>query len=137
VFGAGCSGPSGVPALGAQAGSLPRLGQTLTLRLTNIPASPFNVPFGILSTEASAWNGNSLPVSLDPYGFTGCQAWIAPQVSYVLVNNNGTASWGIPVPIMPRLVGLDVYMQGAVLVPSWNPGGLVFSNAGHGVIGTY
>jgi hypothetical protein len=33
------------------------------------------------------------------------------------------------------VLGVDLYFQGGVLVPGWNPGGFVFTNAGHAVVG--
>jgi hypothetical protein len=135
-FGQGCAGPVGTPALSAGPGSLPRIGTTFVARLDNLPASPLNVPIGVLGYDATAWNGSPLPLSLDPLGFTGCQAWIAPSLSVSLVNANGSANWNIGVPFAVPLVGVNFYLQGGVLAPGWNPGGMVFSNAGHGVIGT-
>jgi hypothetical protein len=52
-----------------------------------------------------------------------------------LANASGTASWDIATPLDVDLVGTDFFLQGCVLVPGWNPGGMVFSNAGHGVVG--
>jgi hypothetical protein len=134
-FGQGCAGPTGTPTLDAAAGSLPTLGGNLVLTLGNLPSSPFNIPFGVLSTNNTNWNGQPLPMDLSSLGYPGCQAWIAPQVAFALSNNGGAASWMIPIPFQPTLVGLDFYVQGAVLVPGWNPGSMVFSNAGHAQIG--
>ncbi|MCB9876299.1 MAG: hypothetical protein H6835_01745 [Planctomycetes bacterium] len=35
----------------------------------------------------------------------------------------------------PQFLGFEFYLQGGVLVLGYNPGGLVFSNALHGVVG--
>lgn len=134
-FGQGCPGPSGVPTLAAATGSLPHLGTTFTAQLQNLPPSPINLPFGVISLEATTWNGTPLPVSLDPFGFTGCQAWIAPEIGMALANNAGAATWSLAVPLDLDLIGVGFYLQGAVLAPGWNPGGIVFSNAGSGVVG--
>jgi hypothetical protein len=135
-FGSGCSGPSGVPDLNALGASVPRIGGTFQTRLSNLPSSPFNLPFIVLGFDATTWNNVPLPISLDPLGFTGCQAWIAPEYSTALANVNGVADWSIAVPLDLDLLGAAFFLQGAVMAPTWNPGGIVFSNAGHAVIGT-
>jgi len=135
LFGQGCTGPAGVPSLAAVGSALPRLGATFVVRLASLPTSPFNLPFGVIGYDATSWNGMPLPVALDPFGFTGCQAWIAPANSVTLNNGAGVADWNIFVPLDLDLLGADFYLQGAVLVPGFNPGGVVFSNAGHGVVG--
>lgn len=136
-FGVGCSGTGhGVPSLASTAGSLPRIGTTLSLELTNIPGGLLNLPIGVFGFRADTWNGTPLPVSLDPYGFVGCQAWIAPAFSQTLVNQGGTANWSIPIPFASSYLGQDFYVQGAVYAPGANPGGFLFSNAGHAVVGT-
>jgi hypothetical protein len=135
-FGQGCAGPAGVPDLAAQPGSLPAVGRTFTALLTNLPASPLDLPFAFLGYDNASWNGQPLPLALDPLGFTGCQAWIAPALDFTLTNVAGTATLAFAVPLDLDLVGVHFYLQGAVLAPGANPGGIVLSNAGHAVIGT-
>lgn len=135
-YGAGCAGPNGVPQLSPVAGSLPRIGATLQLRLSNLPPSFFNVPLGFLGFDAATWGGLPLPLSLTPFGFNGCAALLAPIRSDGLTNTGGTADWNVWLPMTAFALGMDVYFQGAVLVPGWNPGGFVFSNGGHAVIGS-
>jgi hypothetical protein len=135
-FGSGCAGPAGVPSLSAVAGSLPRIGTTLQLRLTNLPPSFLNVPLGFLGFDATTWSGVPLPLSLTPLGFTGCEALLAPVRADGLTNMSGVANWNVVLPMSAFAIGVDVFFQGAVLVPGWNPGGLVFSNGGHAVVGT-
>ena len=79
-------------------------------------------------------SGVPLPVSLAPLGFPGCQAWIAPAAGAALAYS-GSASWAVPIPMNAFVLGVDLYFQGGVLVPGWNPGGFVFTNAGHAVVG--
>jgi hypothetical protein len=136
TYGAGCAGPNGVPQLTNVAGSLPRIGSTLQLRLSNLPPSFLNVPLGFLGFDASSWNGIPLPLSLAPLGFPGCEALLAPIRSDGLTNVNGVADWNVALPMNALALGLSVRFQGAVLVPGWNPGGLVFSNGGHAVLGS-
>lgn len=136
TYGTGCAGPAGVPALSNVAGSLPRIGSTLQLRLTNLPPSFVNVPIGFLGFDATSWFGVPLPVSLTPLGFPGCDALLAPIRSDGLTNVSGVANWPIALPMNALALGTDIYFQGAVLVPGWNPGGFVFSNGGHAVVGS-
>ena len=56
-------------------------------------------------------------------------------VSLPLVNMGGTATWSIPVPRDPILVGLPFYVQGVVIDFGVNPGNAITTNAGEGVIG--
>lgn len=134
-FGAGCSGPAGIPQLAAVGGSLPRLGTTLQLQITNLPTSLFSFAFGIVGLDATNWNAQPLPVSLAPLGMPGCEAWIAPAYSEALNNVAGAATWNIVVPMNVFFAGVDLYFQGGVLTPGWNAAGAIVSNAGHARIG--
>lgn len=136
-YGAGCAGPNGTPDLAAVGGSTPKIGTTLSLELSNLPPSPFNIPLGFVGFENTQWGGVPLPAPLDAFGFTGCQAWLAPVDSATLVNSLGTASWDLAIPFLPSVVGADLFFQAAVLTVGWNPGGFVFSNAGHAIVGNY
>jgi Galactose oxidase, central domain len=133
-FGAGCLGPNGVPTLSVQSG-LPRLGSTLTMQLGNLPTSPLNLPIGWLGYSNTAWNGVPLPLSLDPLGFTGCTALIAPEQAFAFSNVAGAATWSIWIPFLPAFAGLQFYLQGGVLALGFNPGGIVFTRALAGVVG--
>ncbi|MBK8096997.1 MAG: hypothetical protein IPK26_07815 [Planctomycetes bacterium] len=135
TYGQGCAGPAGTPALAASAGSLPRLGSTLNVALTNLPVGAFHIPFGALGFDNTTWHGNPLPVSLTPLGFPGCSLWVQPEFSVGLSNTNGVAAWLLPIPVDLDLLGVSLHQQAAVMVPGFNAGGLVFSNAGHGVVG--
>lgn len=136
TFGSGCPGPAGVPTLTNQAGSLPRIGSTLHLHLANLPASLSNLPIGFLGFDATSWGGIPLPLSLTPFGFPGCEALLAPARTDGLVNVAGSADWAIALPMNALALGFEFYVQGAVLAPGWSVGGLVFSNAGHAVVGS-
>jgi hypothetical protein len=136
-YGAGCVGPNGTPLLTNVAGSLPRIGSTLQLRLSNLPPSFLNVPLGFLGFDASSWGGIPLPLSLTPLGLPGCDALLAPIRSDGLTNTGGIADWNVWLPMTAFALGVDIYFQGAVLVPGWNPGGFVFSNGGHAVVGSH
>jgi hypothetical protein len=126
-YGTGCAGPTGVPLLAPVGNSVPRLGGTLQLTLSGMPTGLFNVPLGWIGFDATQWNGIPLPLPLGPLGFPNCKALLAPAASFTLVNNSGVADWMIPIPFLPAFAGLELFAQGAVVVPGFNPGGLVFS----------
>jgi len=135
TYGSGCAGPAGVPNLQAVAGSRPVLGQQFHVQLSGLPQSQYNPAFGLIGFEARSWNGNPLPASLDAFGLVGCKAWIAPAITVPCVNQNGVAPWNSDIPLDLDLLGVGLFMQGAVLVPGWNPASFVLSNAGDGLIG--
>jgi hypothetical protein len=135
TFGQGCSGPAGTPALAATSGSLPRLGTTFGIEISNLPSTPLNLPFGLIGSTNASWNGQPLPLDLAGIGMPGCSALIAPEVGYTLSNQGGIASWGVLIPFAPPLLGTSFFVQGAVLAPGANPGGMLVTNAGHGVVG--
>lgn len=135
-FGVGCAGPNGVPQLDIAVGSTPRIGATLQLALSNLPQLIFNPAFGLLGFNATSWNGQPLPVSLAAFGMPGCQAWVEPTVTHVLPTLMGTAAWHLVLPMNQNFVGLEFFVQGAVLAPGSNAAGVVVSNAGHVRVGT-
>ena len=96
---------------------------------------PLNLAFGWLGYDDTQWNGVPLPASLDPIGFTGCEALLEPSGFYNLANNNGVASWSLDVPFLPVFIGQEFYLQAGVLVLGFNPGGMVFSGGLAGRIG--
>ncbi len=106
------------------------------MQLTQLPASPFNLPVGVIGFDDQTWLGQPLPLLLDSFGFTSCQAWLAPETFTALSNLGGTATWTIAVPLDLDLAGLSFYVQATVNAPTANPGAFVFTNAGHGVVGT-
>lgn len=135
-YGVGCAGPSGIPLLEPQAGSVPRLGGTLNMQLSGLPTGLLNVPVGWIGFDATTWSGLPLPLALDSLGFPGCQALLAPSQTYALTNVGGTAAWSIAIPFLPSFAGLQFYAQAGVTVLGFNPGGLVFSRALHATVGS-
>lgn len=134
-YGNGCAGPAGVPSLQASGTSVPRLGHELVLTLGNLPPSPLNLPFGVLGLSDTTWNGQPLPMALDPFGFPGCVALLAPSPPTVLGNIGGTATWTLAVPPAAELLGFTFFAQAGVSVPGFNVGGVVFSNGVRCVVG--
>ncbi|MCB9884645.1 MAG: hypothetical protein H6838_04085 [Planctomycetes bacterium] len=134
AFGVGCAGPSGVPQLAAI--NSPTFGATFSLQFSNVPPGPLSMVFGWVGFDDTTWNGNPLPAPLGPL-FPGCTAYIAPLVSYSLgIGVNGMRSWQMPIPFMPMLSGLSIYLQGGVYAPNFNPGQAIFTNALAGTLGS-
>ena len=60
---------------------------------------------------------------------------VGPDISVSPTNTAGQATWSVPLPADPGLVGLAFYNQGVVLDPGTNPLGAVVSNGGAGRVG--
>jgi hypothetical protein len=127
TFGTGCAGSAGTPQLAAAPYSLPWLGDTFTMRLTNLPAQPAAMFFGVSKTS---WGAFSLPLALGPFGMPGCTLYVSVDLVVGLSVTSGVATLALPVPNLPSLVGLSLYAQGVVVSPATNSVGLVVSNAG-------
>ncbi|MCC7062487.1 MAG: hypothetical protein IT456_06755 [Planctomycetes bacterium] len=112
TFGAGCVGTRGIPSLSVVPGSTGVLGQTLHLQLGNVPAF-FSTSFGVLGFNRTTFLGQPLPYSLAPFGLTGCQTWTSSDSSYPmsLPNPLGFASWDLPLPNVPYLLGFELNLQ--------------------------
>ncbi|MEQ1632803.1 MAG: hypothetical protein ABL997_10550, partial [Planctomycetota bacterium] len=130
TFGAGCAGSRGIPTLAAQTGSVPRVGQTFSLQIGNLP---FNgLPFLFLGFSNTDFGGTPLPFSLAGLGAPGCNVLMSGDQSYLLPNLLGTSVWSITVPNLP---GVQFYNQVFVFDPPANAFGVTASNAGQGVVG--
>ena len=135
VFGNGCSGSVGTPELAIASGHLPLIGETFNIQLSGMPTSVVNVPFGVLGFSKTQWGGIPLPYDLSNLGFWNCTQFVSLDFSIGLVNNGGVATWAIPVPNNPNLIGLTFYVQGVVIDFGVNPGNAIVTNAAEGVIG--
>lgn len=135
IFGTGCSGTVGVPSLEAVSGQLPWIDQTFTVELCGIPTGVASVPFGVLGLSKTASGQFSLPLDLSPFGIWNCTQYVSLDFVTTIGNNGGTATWDIPIPFNPHLIGLPFYVQGAVLDFGVNPAHIIVTNAGEGVIG--
>ena len=130
TFGSGCPGAGGVPDLTADGISLPWLGNAFTAKLSHLGSLPQqNLPLVLLGDSKSIWGSLGLPFDMGPMGMPGCTLYTNPLVLIPLQNVAGTATWTLPLPLVPSLAGLSVYAQGGVTSPGTNPLGLVMSNA--------
>ena len=131
LFGAGCPGALGVPTLAAAAGSLPKLGATLTVDVGGLPV---NVGLMLTGLSNTLFAGSiPLPLPLASSGFPGCDLLVDPLVTTTLVGAGNTASWALPVPPQMTLIGFTLYNQAASL--DTGTAFLSFSNGGRARIG--
>ena len=134
TFGTGCPGSVGVASLDAAPGQVPWIGQTFEIELSGMPTSIANVPYTRLGLSKTEWGQLALHLELSPFGLFNCFLYVSPDASSTLVNNAGTATWQIDIPLNPYLIGLTFYVQGAV-VDFGAAGFIIVTNAGEGVIG--
>ncbi|MEM7201654.1 MAG: hypothetical protein AAF628_15405 [Planctomycetota bacterium] len=132
-FGNGCAGSAGTPSLVGAAGSLPWLGQTLSLQLTSVLAGqPAAVWVGGSRTQ---WQGLTLPLELRAAGMPGCELLASPEVPVAVGTAGGTATLTVPLCVCASALGLSVFGQAAVADPGANPAGVVISNGIEAQIG--
>ncbi|MEM7203089.1 MAG: hypothetical protein AAF628_22705 [Planctomycetota bacterium] len=134
-LGVGCAGSAGVPTLDADPGFLPITGREINFSIG--PLAPGTAAAGVMGTSALSWGPIPLPASLDPIGATGCSLYTSIEVTIPLVIVGDTARWNLVIPQLAVLVGADLYHQGFVIGDPINPAGIVTSNYGRSVIGTY
>ncbi|MCA8957689.1 MAG: hypothetical protein KDC87_16560 [Planctomycetes bacterium] len=130
AFGSGCAGTAGTPTL---SGTLPWLGETLTVTVQNLPAG--KPTFLYLSLSNTSWGSIPLPLDLSFLGAPGCNLRVAPLFQFPIGNTNGTATWVVPLPTTTSLAGLPFYNQAYAADPTANAAGLVVSNGGAGKAG--
>jgi hypothetical protein len=134
IFGSGCSGSAGVPALAPRAGSRPWLGDTLHLVCTGLPAS--GAAAALLGLSNRSWSGVPLPLDLAPLGMPGCSLLVSADVFLLLANAGGIAALDMPVPNSPPLVGTAIYVQALSFDPTANAFGVTASNGVRALIGS-
>ncbi len=130
TFGPGCPGSLGTAQLLAAAP--PRLGQTLIVNVTNVPAQ-----LGLMLTGESntVFGGSPLPLEVTTLGMTGCLLRVSPDVLDAVFTFGPTASWSVAIPSQPNLLGYRLYQQAFVFDPGLNPFGGSLSDAAELQIG--
>lgn len=130
TFGNGCAGSRGVPVIGAQGTSLPRIGTTFHLHVGNLP---IQAPvFLFLGFSNTTYGATPLPFSLQPFGAPGCSLLSSGDNLYLLTNVLGTSVWDIPIP---NVLGTVFYNQAFAFDPAANTLGVAVSNGGEGTVG--
>ena len=104
-------------------GTVPRIGEVLSLTTTSLPAATTGV-LQVLSTTAIRPG-----LDLTAAGMPGCFQYVDLSVVHFLGVVGSSASFSILVPYEPTLMGLEVHAQSAALAPGVNAAGIVSSNA--------
>jgi len=131
-FGPGCPSTLGtVPA--NEVVNLPRIGQTLSVDITDCPAGVAFFIFG-LSNSSSVFG--PLPLDLTVFGAPGCAGRVAPLANSLLLGvPGGTVAFNLGIPNDPSLVCVQFYTQSLVLDSGANTLGAVMSDAAAGIVG--
>lgn len=123
--GSSCFGTRGFVANSAL--TTPRVGQTLTTQLTNMPLSIGLFWFGVTRYAP--------PVAGAAFGAPGCQLYASLDLSSLVIGANNTATYSIFIPNDPAFVGQMMYAQGGAFDPTLNALGLSSSDGAAFVIG--
>ncbi len=129
-FGAGCNGSLGTP--GNVATSQPRLGQTATVSLTNLPQSAVFFMVGFSKTNSSF---GPLPVDLTPFGAPGCSGRVSPDAVVLLVGSANTATFNLAIPNTTAFLCQQFFTQGLSVDPGLNALGSAATDAAAMIIG--
>ena len=107
------------------------LGTTYDVTLDD--ALPIAASILVSGLSDSAFQGIPLPAPLP--SAPGCNLLAsADTTNLVITSNAGSASFPVPIPNLPNLVGIEIYHQWVVLDPV-NPLGIAVSDAGKATIG--
>ena len=124
TFGTGC----GIPALDLSpiANAGPIINTTAQAAVNNVP-SPF--AFVALGGSRTAIGPFPLPLSLSGFGMPGCDLLQSFDASLPTAPTGpGTATFSLPIPNLPNLMGLHLYLQGWAIAPGVNPASVIVSN---------
>lgn len=130
TYGQGCAGSRGVPSVSAPLGSLPRIGTTFTVQVSNVPfTGPVFLGVGFSDSD---YGGTPLPLDLSTVGAPGCELLQSLDALLPLANIVGSASWSLTVPPIP---GGEFFVQAFAFDPPATAFGYTASNAAKAVIG--
>lgn len=130
-FGAGCGSPA--VNLAQAAGALPTIGGTGQLLLTQLPAAYSAITVGTSRTQLGLYQ---LPAALTFLGMPGCT--LLQSAEFTLATTPGaagTATFALPIPNQPSLVGVRLYLQGWAHAPGANAAEFLTSNGIEWLIG--
>jgi hypothetical protein len=115
--GTGCAGSAGTMTL--TNGHAPWLGET---HITNVGGiDPFGLCAMLVGLSTTSWSGGPLPFPLATvYGGAapGCQLLVSADVTQILVNQAGTATFSLALPASPSWLGFPLNLQAAQLDPT-------------------
>jgi hypothetical protein len=106
----------------ALAGTLPRLGTTLTLTTSSFPSTS---PVGLQLLGVQGYLGG---IDLAALGMPGCRQYSEALFIGTLAPAGGQAVYTMPIPSQLNLAGFQLKAQSAALVAGYNAGGFTTSN---------
>ncbi len=119
-LGKGCTGTSGTPTLRVVAGRSAWIGDTYSIRCSNLTQG--SVPFLLFGLKKTA------PIDLSVIGMPSCSMYAHPDVVVVLSEQNGVARLDQFLPLDPFLVGQEYSQQVITSDPGANSLGWSTSN---------
>jgi hypothetical protein len=125
TYGNGCGSPN--LSLSPINNARPTINTTAGAALTNVPSS---LAFVALGWSRTAYGPFALPLALAGFGMPGCDLLQSSEVGALptTATGSGTASFSLPLPNLPALLGLYVYLQAFAYAPGANPSQVVLSN---------
>jgi hypothetical protein len=132
VFGHGCAGARGVPAL--RLGGNARPGGSVNVEAVRL--RPSSVGALVLGSSRDAHSGIALPLPLAFAGMPDCVLWISLDLALgVHSDPSGYVQRTLSIPAIVDLAGAVWYQQLLLIDPEANAGGIVSSDAGRVGIG--
>jgi len=132
VYGAGCAGNSGIPALAPA--SVPALGAVYSLHATSFEATA-NAALLITGLSRTTSSQGPLPFDLQPFGLgAGCALLASVGATEWFTVSGGAGTYDLPVPNSHALAGLPLHHQ-AASIDAAVPGGFAMSNGVRGLVG--
>jgi hypothetical protein len=129
-IGPGCPNTIGTSAL--LAASLPRLGQTMIVNITNVPSQ---LGLMVTGTSGSSSTLGPLPFDLSVVGMPGCFLRSSLDITDALFTFGSTASWSLNIPNQGGILGLNFWQQAFVFSPGLNAFGGAMSNGAQFQVG--
>ena len=115
-YGTPCIGSRGPLGLQVANYTLPVIGQTFQMEITNIPV--FAPTIGYYGFSNTLFNGVPLPLALDFVQLFGCFAYMSADRNVLLPaanNATGIAVWNLAIPLDPVFLSVHVYLQALTL----------------------
>ncbi len=143
LFGAGCAGTVGTPALASKEGQLPWIGAPFTFEVSGTPNGAtcmllFGTPRTFSAPLPRQLTLLGPPLSLNVYGMPTCTLLVRPDHTFPMsITGPGRSEFTVftPLSLASEFAGYEFHAQVLVFDPGANQGGRVYSNAMSGVLG--
>ncbi len=109
-------------ALRHAASARPRLGSTIQLTTSSLPAG------ALLGATIGGLTELNPGLDLGPIGMPGCRQFVSADAAIAWLPGSGTGGSPFAIPASPSLAGIAIRTQGAALVPGINTLGALTSN---------